>query len=199
VTAQTSAQTSIINAFLQLVAAKTPYVYGGVTKAGADCSGAVKWAFATAGFTFGARTAAQQALLGTAVPLTGANLLWSADPGDILIFSEPGEGPDSHEALYAGGGLDYEESHTGTDAREIGVDTPHLVAIRRLVSSTGTALAGVNGQAVNVPGSSSTPTSTPAKKSSSKSWTTIAAEVLAVAAAGGIIILGAYRTAAPTS
>ena len=74
----------------------TPYVYGGTSRRGIDCSSLVQHAFASCGYRL-PRTAAQQARVGN--PVDPANL----QPGDRLYFSKSGTRID-HTGLYMGNG-----------------------------------------------------------------------------------------------
>lgn len=80
-----------------------PYVYGGTTPAGFDCSGFTRWVFAEALGMELPRTAAEQSALGEAVSLD--DLL----PGDLLFWGS-GSGV-YHVGIYAGDG---EHIHAST-------------------------------------------------------------------------------------
>jgi cell wall-associated NlpC family hydrolase len=85
-----------------------PYVYGGSTPSGFDCSGFTSYVFAQAGKTI-PRTSSEQAAAAT--PISRSDLR----PGD-LIFYTPG-GSVSHVAIYAGEGMVWEAPASGSQVR----------------------------------------------------------------------------------
>ena len=75
-----------------------PYVWGGNTPDGFDCSGFTKYVFARQGVSL-PRTSREQSRVGQSVDLDFAGF----QPGDLLFFAEPGEAV-SHVAIYVGNG-----------------------------------------------------------------------------------------------
>ncbi|MGV3720512.1 MAG: NlpC/P60 family protein [Actinomycetota bacterium] len=73
----------------------TPYVYGGNSESGIDCSGLVKNCFSTLGIQL-PRRASEQARVGAPVPLT------DLQPGDRLYFSVKKQ--HDHTGIYLGDG-----------------------------------------------------------------------------------------------
>ena len=80
---------------LALAQLGAPYVLGGATPAGFDCSGLVRYVYAMTDWT-PPRTAQRQAFAGNAVSRS------ALQPGDVLTF---GDGPDvTHVGIYVGDG-----------------------------------------------------------------------------------------------
>lgn len=122
-----------------------PYVFGGNTPAGLDCSSLVQRAYGDLGISL-PRIAADQARVGTAVP----NLA-QAQPGDLLAFGDPAH----HIALYVGDNKMIAAPQTGDKVKIQNVyETP--TTIRRVVQSAGQTGLGV-GLAGEVTGLSGAP------------------------------------------
>jgi cell wall-associated NlpC family hydrolase len=81
-----------------------PYVYGGSTPRGFDCSGYTRYVFKLAGISL-PRTAQQQY---DAVRKIRRS---EAKPGDLVFFI--GRGGVYHTGIYAGGGMMFDAPHTG--------------------------------------------------------------------------------------
>ena len=75
----------------------TPYVYGGASPSGFDCSGFVYYVYSTFGISVG-RTPAEQYQAGMVVDKA------SLQPGDIVLFAGTGSSSISHTGIYAGNG-----------------------------------------------------------------------------------------------
>ena len=86
-------RTQVVFTAMQMVG--VPYLWGGSTPAGFDCSGLVQYAYSNAGFQL-PRTAAAQFAAST--PLT----LENAVAGDLLFFNDRNR--PSHVAIYLGEG-----------------------------------------------------------------------------------------------
>jgi cell wall-associated NlpC family hydrolase len=102
-----------------------PYVFGGTTRAGLDCSGLLQRAYGDLGIKI-PRLSYAQAKIGTAVPS-----LAQARPGDILVF-----GADAHHvAMYAGNNMMIAAPEPGENVKLQSVyETP--ASIRRVLSGS---------------------------------------------------------------
>jgi peptidoglycan DL-endopeptidase CwlO len=79
----------------------TPYVYGGASPSGFDCSGFIMYVFAQVGVSLPHNAAAQY---GSGVPVSSDQL----QAGDLVFFNGLG-----HAGIYIGGGLFVHSPHTG--------------------------------------------------------------------------------------
>ena len=79
----------------------TPYVWGGASPGGFDCSGFIMYAYAQVGVSLPHFTGAQYAM-GTPVPRD------QLEPGDLVFFDGLG-----HAGIYIGGGQFIHAPHTG--------------------------------------------------------------------------------------
>ena len=79
----------------------TPYVYGGASPGGFDCSGFVMYVYAQVGVSLPHNAAAQY---GHGVPVSRSQL----QPGDLVFFNGLG-----HNGIYIGGGQFIHSPHTG--------------------------------------------------------------------------------------
>ncbi|WIE80909.1 C40 family peptidase [Curtobacterium sp. MCSS17_016] len=111
-----------------------PYVFGGETRAGMDCSGLVQTVFKDLGITM-PRTVGPQSQMGQEVPS-----LAEAQPGDLIV--QKGNG---HIQIYAGNGMILEAPKPGSNVveRKEWLSADQIGTIRRIVPATQTATTPV--------------------------------------------------------
>lgn len=97
-----------------------PYVYGGDSPHGVDCSGLTSSAYRNAfGMNIGRDTTAQLA----SGRVVGHDQDWSRDrrllqPGDLIFYGQPGAGgPNAHVVMYVGGGRVVQAPYPGQDVQ----------------------------------------------------------------------------------
>jgi len=90
----------------------TPYLWGGTTPRGFDCSGFAQFLYAKSGISI-PRTSEQQWMAGSPVPKR------ALQPGDLVFFrgSDSVGGLPGHVGVYIGHGMMIDEPHTGSHAR----------------------------------------------------------------------------------
>lgn len=99
-----------------------PYLWGGTTPSGFDCSGLVQYSYAHFGISL-PRTSQEQ--VGSGSPVTG-----DLKPGDLLFFEPSSSGP-QHVGMYVGNGMFIEAPHTGANVRIVPVRS--YCAARRII------------------------------------------------------------------
>jgi cell wall-associated NlpC family hydrolase len=92
---------SVYNVATQYIG--TPYVYGGATPAGFDCSGFVMYVYAQFGVSM-PHSSAGQGAMGTRISEA------DAQPGDLVIM-------DGHDGFYAGNGMILHAPYEGASVR----------------------------------------------------------------------------------
>ncbi len=104
-----------------------PYVWGGTSPSGFDCSGFVQYVYGHFGITL-PRTSLEQSSTGTPVSVD------QIAPGDLIFSDWEDEGHTSHVSMYIGGGNLIEAPETGETVHIIPFDQnyqSHVTTIRR--------------------------------------------------------------------
>lgn len=93
---------TIVAAALKYAGQGIPYVWGGKTPAGFDCSGLAAWVYQDAGLSLPSYTVSEESYVATTDVRTKADVMAVAQPGDLLFWG--GHGASWHVAIYIGGG-----------------------------------------------------------------------------------------------
>lgn len=114
-----SGNSSVVSVAMQYIG--VPYVYGGSTPSGFDCSGFTSYVFRQFGYNLN-RTAAGQASNGTVVA-NKASLL----PGDLLLFKSSGGSGIGHVGIYIGNGNMVHAPKPGSSVRVTSINSDYYL------------------------------------------------------------------------
>lgn len=108
----------------------TPYVYGGSTPSGFDCSGFTSYVYKQLGYNIN-RTANDQLANGIAVSRS------ELKPGDLVMFKRAGNSTVHHVGIYVGDGMMIHSPQTGDVVKLTSINTGYYnscyYAARRIV------------------------------------------------------------------
>ena len=128
-----------------------PYVWGGTTPHGFDCSGFVQWVYGKQGITL-PRTSGEQARVGRAVSPA------EAQPGDLVAMDNSrGRAGVDHIGIYLGDGTWIVAPHTGDVVKVQSVDLSRAVSIRRVLPDAPAGAAAATAPAAGAAWASTLP------------------------------------------
>ncbi|MHB0979752.1 MAG: C40 family peptidase [Thermoleophilia bacterium] len=111
---------SVVDVALRYVG--VPYVWGGESPSGFDCSGLVKYSFAQVGVSL---PHSSRALYGVGEAVARSDL----QPGDLVFFGSPIH----HVGIYVGGGNMVHAPYTGANVRVNSIDRSNYTGARRIL------------------------------------------------------------------
>lgn len=114
---------SMVSAAMTLAARRVPYVWGGTTANGVDCSGLIYYAAKAAGINIPRVRAVDYGQMGRAVSLAEAR------PGDIVYYDNPNTSTD-HVGIYLGNGQVVQAPQSGDVVKVTSVG--RFTSIRRI-------------------------------------------------------------------
>ena len=103
----------------------TPYVWGGTTDAGYDCSGFVQAAYRSAGVNL-PRTSQQQAQYGRTVSYA------ELQPGDLVFYGNSGPESSYHAAIYIGDGKVIHAPQAGESVKISPINMMRISSLKRV-------------------------------------------------------------------
>ncbi|NUR04307.1 MAG: C40 family peptidase [Streptomyces sp.] len=113
-----------------------PYVWGGASTSGFDCSGLMQWIYGQAGIKI-PRTSREQKKAGISVPLS------QAQPGDLLLYTYYGSAsnppPDNHIGMYVGPGQMIDAPRPGKSVEYDPIDMSALSGVVHIAGNVGRA------------------------------------------------------------
>lgn len=113
-----------------------PYVWGGASPSGFDCSGLMQWLYGQVGIQI-PRTSREQKKAGISIPLS------QAQPGDLLLYTYNGSpsnpGPDNHVGMYVSPGWMIDAPRPGKSVEYDPIDMQAFDTAVRIPGNVGAA------------------------------------------------------------
>lgn len=124
----------MVTAAMDLARRNVPYVWGGTSSNGVDCSGLIYYAAQAAGIKWQRYRAVDYGTMGQSISLDAAR------PGDIIYYDNPGDV--DHVGIYIGNGQMIQAPQSGDHVRVTGVG--NYTSIRRVFNDNAYAAGFTN-------------------------------------------------------